>query len=169
MRGDVLGAPRLVFFGELPGLRWRCLRFLAALEAVVLVEIAGRPQGLVVETRAAGNLFELFRERVNCVQLRCRCGQFKLGRFKEFLVASVQQPRHFSTHHDAGMNRKGHRLLFSRDKNRGGSVFCHQNTACDRRVWRDIETVGAQRLKYLIKVGLRKLSGHGRRPVCEDK
>src|SRR5579863_1730157 len=86
----------------------------AALESVVLIEVAGRAQRLVVKIDIANQCFQLFAERMNRSQLGCRRGQLVLGSLKELLVSAIEEARDLATNEDARMDREGCRFLFAR-------------------------------------------------------
>src|SRR5580692_3249986 len=85
---SLLGSVALVRLSCLvPGSRWSWLQRFAAFDTVVVVEVAGGAQRLVVQTYAAGHLGQLFGKPMNRLQLLRRGGQFVLARLQKFLVA----------------------------------------------------------------------------------
>jgi len=109
------------------------------------------------------------------LQLQCRCGQFKLGSLNEFLVAAIEQPRHFSTHQRSRPLRKRHKPIsfrcfrrLRRNQYRARAVLAHQHSTRNSREGLNIKTVTAEDFQCLIKIRIAGFSSHVRFPVCED-
>src|SRR6266481_793331 len=64
---------------------------LPALDAVVLVDVAGGAEGLVVEAGGAGGFLELFAELVDGAEMVGGGGDLQAAGLEELLVATVEQ------------------------------------------------------------------------------
>src|SRR5581483_2198897 len=80
---------------------------ISALEPVVLVQITGGSQRLIVEADCAGNLFQFLAKCMDCLQLGRRGGNLILGCLNELLLAAVQQATDLSPDHQTRTDGEG--------------------------------------------------------------
>jgi len=112
-----------------------CLHRFATLQAVILMQIAGRPKRLVVQVERTRQLLQLLREHVNRMQLSGRRGNLKLRNPNEFLVAAVQKTPHLASNHHSRTHRIGRRRILrsGSHQHRPGPVLRRQHPAWDLR------------------------------------
>ena len=157
--------------GEGPGGGLGGLGRFPALEAVVLIEIAGGAERLVVEADAAGDLGEFFGEEVNGLKDGGGSWNLEVGVGEELLVASIDEPGYFSADQSAGAFIVGggtgifgmvsrNSIARGGDDNGGCTMFGDEHGTLDAGKGRDLKSVGAKDLKRLIEVRIAGLGGH---------
>lgn len=136
---------------------------LAAAEAVVLVNVAGGAEGLVVEADAADGLGELFLKLMDGVELGGGGGQFELPGPNELLIAAIKETSDFSPHKNAGTLEEGGCTALSAccgDEDGGCAVFGDEHAASDSVERGDRKAAIAEGSHALVECGADGLFGH---------
>src|SRR5215469_12552918 len=100
-------------------------RLLAALHAIVVVHVARRAEGLVVESRPSSRFVQFFAELVEGTQVIGGGRNLDFAGLEKFLVAPVEQTGDLAAEHTARTDKQLDRAIGSSGNLRRAAVFAH--------------------------------------------
>ena len=138
LRSSLLGADsfgRYRFTGDFPGaLRTIHRRFIAILNAIVLVGFAHRSQRLVVKTRQSKTNFQLFRERLQGFEVFGGRRHFGFRGLQKLLVAPVDEFRNLAADEISGIGDVYKRQIPGRSDSRATEIGAPPSLCSTRRL-----------------------------------